>query len=114
MPYASAWRPAVLAGLALIPALNLSAAPALAQNAAADSDKHTLAVGYGDLDLTTSKGRARLDERLRHAAARVCGQEDGVRPELHDEQALRCYEDALAGARGTLAHRQQMPQLVRR
>jgi UrcA family protein len=104
----------MLAGLALTPALSLFTTPALAQNAAFDSDQHTLAVIYGDLDLTTRTGRVHLDERLRHAAARVCGQEDGVRPPMHDESAVRCYENALAAARDTMAHKQQGPQLVRR
>ena len=114
MPYASAWRPAMLASLALIPALTLSTTPALAQAADSDVDLRKLAVVYGDLDLSTTNGQARLDERLRHAAARVCGQENGIRPQLHDEANLRCYEEALAGARNTMAHKQQDHQLVRR
>jgi UrcA family protein len=90
------------------------ATPALAHAPDSDVVQHELAVNYGDLDLSTSKGRTHLDNRLQRAAAMVCGQEDGARPQFHDEAAFKCYTEALASARDAMAHKQQGPQLVRR
>lgn len=105
MMHRSAWHPVMLAGLALIPALTLSAAPALAQSADEEADVPRLAVGYGDLDLSTAKGRARLDLRLKRAAADVCSRNDSDRL-LLDHQAVRhCTETALSHARTVVAAR---------
>jgi UrcA family protein len=112
MSHAFAWRPAALAGLALIPAVGLGAGPAMAQNA--DTQVRTMALHYGDLDLSTAKGRSALDARLRRTAAQVCGSETGMRS-LPEAEAFRaCYNEALKQAHRTLVLKQQETQLVRR
>lgn len=106
MMHGPAWHPVMFAGLALIPALTLSAAPALAQSADAEADVPRLTVGYGDLDLSTAKGRARLDLRLKRAAADVCGRNDSDRLQLSYEAAVRhCTDTALRQARTAMAAR---------
>jgi UrcA family protein len=57
----------------------------------------SVAVSYADLDLASSNGLERLDDRIRHAARRLCS-EGGTRP-LRDRIAeRRCVADALATA----------------
>jgi UrcA family protein len=84
------------AGLALVPALALSIQPAHAATAPnADTEVRQMAVGYGDLDLTTARGRHRLEMRLERSAAMVCGIDPGQYP-LPGQQAMRaCYDHAL-------------------
>ncbi len=114
MQHRFAWRSAMLAGLALIPALTLTATPALAHSSDSDVVVNSLAVHYHDLDLATAQGRARLEARLQSAAAMVCGNADGARPWRGDDPALTCYNDALAHARTALAAAQQPREMVRR
>jgi UrcA family protein len=104
----------MLAGLALIPALALTATPVLAQDANSDIVVNTLAVHYHDLDLGTAQGRARLEHRLQRAAAVVCGNADGARPWIGDEAGQACYNDALAHARTALAAVQKPREVVTR
>ena len=112
MQHAIAWRRAMFASLALVPALALSAAPARAADS--DAEVHQMAVPYHDLDLATAKGRARLQARLDRAAAMVCGQPDGLRPAFTDEAARTCYNTALAHARTALAAAQTAREVVTR
>jgi UrcA family protein len=73
----------------VLPALALAcAAPAVAEPA-------TVAVPYGDLDLTKDAGRATLDARLDRAARKVCG---GVAP-LRDLERMQAWRECLAEAR---------------
>lgn len=99
----SVLRAIASATLAVLPATMMAATPAMAQNVGADAEQHQSTVGYGDLDLTTPKGRARLDVRIQHAAAMVCGRDDDLRA-LGDQQAARqCYNAALTRARTQMA-----------
>ncbi|WP_068071221.1 UrcA family protein [Novosphingobium lentum] len=74
--------------------LSLAAQPAFAQ---------TRAVSYRDLDLSTSAGQARLDGRLRAAAALVCRTDEGVTSIADQAAASRCYGKALSSARVAVA-----------
>lgn len=59
---------------------------------------------YGDLDLSSEAGRARLETRLKVAAGTVCGKRSlwTVRPPADYE---RCYDEALSAARLRLERR---------
>jgi len=92
----------------------LVATPALAQTAQTHDDVPTLGVSYHDLDLTTAKGRARLDMRLERAAAMVCGNGDGMHPAISDRAAYDCYNAAMTKARIAAAAAQHQTELVRR
>ena len=73
--------------------LAASAQPALAESAV---------VGFADLDLSTSEGRAALDRRIDRAARNVCRM-TGPR-ELREMMASRrCYEVAIDSTRTQLA-----------
>jgi len=75
----------------VLPALALAAAaPALAAPA-------SVAVPYGDLDLTKDTGRKTLDIRLARAARQVCG---GVIP-ARDLRQVSAYRECLAEARAS-------------
>ena len=90
--------------------LVLSAQPAAAQptavQAATSADaarvQHRL-VDFADLDMATTEGQARLDARLRRAAAAVCEANTGPHPLSEAMEARRCYRDALLSARTTMA-----------
>ncbi|WP_353229954.1 UrcA family protein [Novosphingobium sp.] len=131
MSHPNAWRRAMYAGLALIPACALASAPAhaapthasstlAAQVQAApdagnaDTDLRKLTVRYPDLDLTTARDRARLETRITRAAALVCGNDDGYLSIATDAEGRRCYYDALARAHAHLAANAQARTLVSR
>ena len=99
MKHAFAWSSAVLI------AAGLCTAPAMAQAADDGAVKTSIAVTYHDLDLTTAKGRARLDMRIRHAAETVCGYNRDERPWRGDDAGTACYDKALRDAQTTLAAR---------
>eukprot|EP01037_Dinobryon_pediforme_P001537 gene1537-1560_t len=74
MTHQSTRRFAAIASLALITAPLLAASPASAHAAnppaiPGDVDLRQLTVNYHDLDLTTARGRARLEQRIDQAAA---------------------------------------------
>lgn len=112
MQHAFAWRRAMFASLALVPALALTTAPARAADD--DVDLRQIAIHYHDLDLTSAKGRAHLETRLHHAAATVCGYANGELPSINDEPARACYNNALAHAHTALAAAQSAHQVVTR
>ena len=114
MSHAFAWRPAMFASLALVPVLSLGAGAAHAQSVDADSEVHSMTLSYGDLDLSTAKGRSTLNARIRRAAAEVCGQQAGVRQQPLEPEYRACFNRALTGARQELAQKQAEIQLVRR
>ena len=99
MQHRFAWRSTVLASLAL----GMSSASAFAQTEHGDAEVRHVAVSYGDLDLNTAHGRARLALRLQHAAATACGRDDGARMGASDFDAQRCYDKAMDNARTALA-----------
>ena len=102
MMHARAWRPAMFAAT-LIPVLALSAAPAFAATTAGgDEAAPHIAVQFGDLDLSSAKGRHILDARLRRSAATVCGYDNVDSRELFNGQR-QCYETALKNAHTALA-----------
>jgi UrcA family protein len=117
-------RLAAGAGLALIIAPLLAASPASAHaagaqsfsapSAAADTDLRQLTVYYHDLDLTTPRGRAQLEQRINQAAATVCEYDRGSRPPVEAAAGHKCYVDALDHAHATLASRLAGQTLVSR
>ncbi|WP_380872814.1 hypothetical protein ACFB49_37200 [Sphingomonas sp. DBB INV C78] len=72
----------------------LVAAPAFAQ-----SETRSEAVRYGDLDLKSDDGVAKLDSRVRTAANSVCGV-DGARTIQEVAQARKCAKIAMTNAAG--------------
>ena len=89
---------ALMIGSALI-----AAAPAGASISTAPNSEVMRAVRYADLDLSTSRGRAKLDRRVARALESVCGSYANLSVEEQDE-VTRCRH----GAQGKLA-----PQLAR-
>lgn len=89
---------AIAAGLA---GLALSTQPAAAQSAAYQPVQHL--VSYADLDLSTARGQARLEARLRHAASAVCEADYGPHPLNEAMEARRCYGTALQSAHRQVA-----------
>ena len=74
-------------------AFALSAASAGAQDLSSAPAQH---VGYSDLDLGSTAGRAALQQRIRGAAARVCTTESG-KQNLQENLASRvCYRSSVA------------------
>jgi UrcA family protein len=63
--------------------------------AAARAETLSVAVPFGDLDLTKDAGRRTLDARLDRAARKVCGGSAPVR----DLSQLRNHRDCMIGAR---------------
>ena len=61
------------------------------------SEKQSVSVQYGDLDLTHEDGMATLHSRIRTAARRVCGDFVRGNPEQRQEWQA-CYDSALATA----------------
>jgi len=83
---------------ALITAAAIKAAPALAEVPAAPGELNVSLVRTADLDLGTSEGQRRLEQRLANAAREVCGTASDV--DLEGKQAVReCREATLAKAR---------------
>lgn len=75
----------------VLPALALAAAtPALAETA-------SIAVPYGDLDLTRDAGRKALDQRIARAANRLCGTV-GARDLVRIAAHKACVAEARASA----------------
>ncbi len=88
--------------LMALPLFLLGAAPAFSQPIVATApagEVKVVKVGYGDLNLDSESGLARLDSRLRAAARSVCD----VRPEFENtvrEMATsRCFRSALSRGR---------------
>lgn len=81
--------------------LTLAAAAIVAVLAVPAAAK-SVAVPYGDLDLSAAQGRAALDKRIAAAARKVCPAVDGL--ELRAQMAAKaCYRVALASAQPQLA-----------
>jgi UrcA family protein len=72
------------------------AAPALAESV-------SVAVPYGDLDLTAAAGRKTLDERLERAARRVCGGVSPVRNMAQMREWRACRAEARASYEAQVA-----------
>ena len=78
-------------------ALSCAAAAAVAVSAPAVAGVKTKAVNYGDLDLSTAKGQARLQTRIKGAIKQVCGNPRALSlPEKTD--LARCEANAMASA----------------
>ena len=60
-------------------------------------------VNFADLNMATPEGQARLDARLRRAAAAVCEANYGPHSLSETMEARRCYRTALQSARTTMA-----------
>jgi len=55
----------------------------------------SIAVPYGDLDLTTARGQKELDHRVDRAAKKVCGfDEQNTGTRITSAAARDCYKDA--------------------
>ena len=91
-------QPAAAQPAAFQPASILAAA----NSADAARVQHRL-VRFADLDMATPEGQARLDIRLRRAAAAVCEANYGPQPLSEAMEARRCYRNALQSARTTMA-----------
>lgn len=94
----------------IVPVLAALSLAVLSTPAAAETV--SIAVPYGDLDLSTSKGMATLDGRIEAATARICGRPDArrVRDGADHERCLRETQASvrlelarLTGNRGVLA-----------
>jgi len=97
---------------ALIPVLALSAAPAFAATTAGgDEAAPHIAVQFGDLDLSSAKGRHILESRLRHSAASVCDYDVTDSHPLINAQR-ECFETALQNAHVTLAMKQSQARMA--
>ena len=85
----------VIAGIFLISGTTL---PASAQQ----FENRSIEVRYGDLDLSSPTGKARLDRRIRKAATEICGS-----PDLRDlkmaELARQCRIRTIANTRPQVA-----------
>ncbi|MFM9935558.1 MAG: UrcA family protein [Novosphingobium sp.] len=79
------------------------AQPAAAKAANQEMDTSQRLVRYGDLDLSTANGQARLEGRLRSAASAVCGASYGQHPLNEAMEAKRCYRSAIDAAHRDLA-----------
>ena len=69
---------------------------------AATSDTRSIVVRYGDLNLNSEAGKARLHKRLRNAAESVCGLADTrvlVLRDVHDQ----CVAEALSNSVAAVA-----------
>ena len=77
----------------VLPAAALACA--LLTPAAVQAETLSVAVPFGDLDLTKDAGRQTLDARLERAARKVCG---GVAP-ARDLAQMQNYRACLSGAR---------------
>lgn len=76
-------------------AVAFAASPALAQDAAAPG---RLVVSYADLDLSTARGAATLDRRIRNAVQTACGPTSAA--DLQGtNRVYQCRADTLALAR---------------
>ncbi len=74
-------------------ALGLATAAIVAQPAMAGSDRVTVNVAYGDLNLTTEEGQDELQSRVDRAAKKVC--RIGGKRTLSNALAERaCYQEA--------------------
>lgn len=76
----------ILVAAALAGALTVSAVPAIAAERAVE-------VRYGDLDLSTEAGVAKLQKRVALAVKQVCGVAD-VRNIAERQDMLRCRKEA--------------------
>ena len=86
--------------------LALCAQPAAAQSVQFDAQAAELPqrlVAYADLDLSTARGQARLETRLRHAASAVCEANYGPHSLNEAMEARRCYRTALQSAHRQVA-----------
>jgi len=83
-------------GSAIITGVAIKAAPALAQDTAADVQVSF--VRTADLDLSTDFGRRQLDKRLANAAREVCGTASDVDVEGKNE-VRKCRDEVLTKAR---------------
>jgi len=82
------------AAAALATVASLSAAPAFARSAT---------VSFGDLDLDSSAGQARLDARIRSAVRMVCEAGSGKRPLTELLATARCIRETGEAARVRVA-----------
>lgn len=72
----------------------------LTVDARADESKapRSVAVSYSDVSFATAKGAAQVYGKLKAAARKVCGVEDGVKDVALVLAARECYAEALADA----------------
>jgi UrcA family protein len=87
-----------LAAVALTGATLAIATPALAEPV---GDPTSTTVRFGDLDLSTAKGEARLYARLSAAADEVCG--TGARNHVVAMKIAECRSNAIASAKANVS-----------
>lgn len=94
--------------------LVFAAQPAFAQSAANPDYVVThRMVHFADLDLSTPDGQAKLDARLRRAAAAVCESNAGPHPLAEAMESRRCYRNAVQSAQRAMAERGANPASVK-
>lgn len=88
----------IILGSALATGVAIKAAPALSQPAALPPETSVSIVRTADLDLSTSVGQRRLEQRLAIAAGDVCGEASDA--DLKGQNDVRkCRKDVLSAAR---------------
>jgi UrcA family protein len=65
---------------------------------AAQPTEDSVAVSYGDLDLSTADGSARFERRVRNAARSLCGSAQ-LQPINMQRQVSACQQTAVANAK---------------
>jgi len=85
----------------------------LALTASQPAFAETRLVTYADLDLTTQAGNAKLDQRLKRAAKKVCGLDGKIGPLREMTVNQQCFVETLAEARHAKSKVQQ-PSLAAR
>lgn len=78
-------------------ATTILAATALAISTPASADWKSTEVAHADLDLSTAKGQARLNTRVKQAVKQVCGSPRAMTLKERTDQN-RCEKDAMARA----------------
>lgn len=87
----------------LVLAAGLAAGAAHAQPSAADAgDTYRVAVPYGDLNLASPRGQATLRNRIRAAAASVCG-DTKVAPLAEASVSAACRAGFIRAAEGRMS-----------
>jgi UrcA family protein len=88
----------IILGSALATGVAIKAAPALSQPAAVPAQTNVSIVRTADLDLSTSVGQRRLEQRLAIAAGEVCGKASDSDLKAQNE-VRKCRKDVLSAAR---------------
>jgi UrcA family protein len=87
---------------ALVALATLAFGPLTVASGATDPQHRTETVKFGDLDVSTGPGAARLFQRLSSAANHVCRDFGDWHPPVMRSQRLQCENQAIGSAVGAL------------